>query len=47
MAQDGEVAELNQRGIRSPAYRRGTLMPQEYAVHDFHKWVLRNMEEEA
>lgn len=47
MAQDGEVAELNQRGIRSPAYKRGTLMPQEYAVHDFHQWVLRNMEQEA
>lgn len=47
MAQDAEAAELNQRGIRSPAYSRGRLMPEEYAVHDFHKWLLRNMEPEA
>lgn len=47
MAQDGEVAELNQRGIRSPAYTSGTLMPEEYAIHDFHKWLMRNMNEEA
>ena len=47
MAQDGDVAELNQRGIRSPAYSRGRLMPEEYAIHDFHEWVLRQMEEHA
>jgi Rieske 2Fe-2S family protein len=47
MAQDCEVAELNQRGLRSPAYERGTLMPEEYAIRDFHRWVLRNMQEEA
>ena len=47
MAQDGEVTEMNQRGIRSPAYARGRLMPEEYATHAFHKWVLKNMEEEA
>ncbi len=43
MAQDAEVAELNQRGIRSPAYMQGKLMPEEYAIHDFHKWLLHNM----
>jgi Rieske 2Fe-2S family protein len=47
MAQDGDVAEMNQRGLRSPAYRHGTLMPEEYAIHDFHQWVLENMKEEA
>lgn len=47
MQQDAEVAELNQRGIRSPAYMQGTLMPEEYAIHDFHKWVLQNMEQES
>jgi Rieske 2Fe-2S family protein len=47
MAQDCEVAELNQRGLRSPAYERGRLMPEEYAIRDFHRWVLRNMEAEA
>jgi Rieske 2Fe-2S family protein len=47
MDQDADVAELNQRGLRSPAYRHGRLMPEEYAIHDFHKWVLRNMDEGA
>lgn len=46
MDEDAAVAELNQRGLRSPAYRQGTLMPEEYAIHDFHKWVLRQMEAE-
>lgn len=43
MAQDAEAAEMNQRGLRSPAFRHGTLMPEEYAIHDFHEWVLRQM----
>lgn len=47
MEQDCAVAELNQRGIRAPAYRHGTLMPEEYAIHDFHKWVLQQMMTEA
>ena len=47
MAQDCDMAELNQRGIRSPAYRHGTLMPEEYAIRDFHKWVMQQMTIEA
>lgn len=47
MAQDCEVAELNQRGLRSPAYERGRLMPEEYAIRDFHEWVLQQMKEEG
>jgi Rieske 2Fe-2S family protein len=47
MAQDGAAAEMNQRGIRSPAYDRGRLMPEEYAIRDFHQWLLRNMDEGA
>jgi Rieske 2Fe-2S family protein len=43
MAQDAAACELNQRGLRSPAWRQGTLMPEEYAIHDFHKWVLEEM----
>lgn len=46
MAQDAEAAEMNQRGLRSPAYRQGTLMPEEYAIHDFHGWVMRQMEDQ-
>ncbi len=44
LEQDGDAVEMNQRGLRSPAYRHGRLMPQEYAISDFHAWVLREME---
>ena len=46
LRQDGDAAEMNQRGIRSPSYRRGRLMPQEFDVHRFHEWVLTEMEAE-
>ena len=41
--QDGDAAEMNQRGIRSPAYVRGRLMPQEFDISRFHHWVLTGM----
>lgn len=44
LGQDGEVAEINQRGIRSPAYAAGRLMPEEYEIHRFHRWVLSELE---
>lgn len=44
MAQDGEAAEMNQRGMRSPAFVRGRLMPEEYEIHRFHRWLMRQME---
>ncbi|MES2433086.1 MAG: aromatic ring-hydroxylating dioxygenase subunit alpha [Pseudomonadota bacterium] len=44
LRQDGEAAEMNQRGMLSPAYRGGTLMPEEYEIHRFHQWLLREME---
>lgn len=44
LAQDAEVVEMNQRGLRSPVFRHGSLMPEEYAVRDFDTWVLREME---
>lgn len=44
LAQDGAAAEMNQRGIASPAFRRGTLMPEEYEIHRFEEWVLKEME---
>ncbi|QYZ71439.1 aromatic ring-hydroxylating oxygenase subunit alpha [Neotabrizicola shimadae] len=44
LAQDAEVVELNQRGLHSPAYSAGRLMPEEYAIRDFDRWVLREME---
>ncbi len=44
LGQDGDGAEMNQRGIRSPSYRGGRLMPQEFDIHRFHNWVLAEME---
>jgi Rieske 2Fe-2S family protein len=44
MEQDGAASEMNQRGIASPAFTRGTLMPEEYEIHRFHQWVLTEME---
>ena len=40
IAQDGEACELNQRGLRSPKFKAGRLMPQEFDIHRFHAWVL-------
>ncbi len=39
MEQDGAACEMNQRGLRSPAYTQGTLMPQEFDIARFHAWV--------
>lgn len=44
LAQDGDATEMNQRGLRSPSYIRGRLMPEEYEIHHFHQWVLNQME---
>ena len=44
LRQDAEVVEMNQRGLRSPAYKGGTLMPEEYAIRQFDAWVLDQME---
>jgi glycine betaine catabolism A len=45
LGQDGDAAEMNQRGLRSPAFSNGRLMPEEYEIHRFHKWVTQQMEE--
>lgn len=42
--QDGAAAEMNQRGMRSPAFRAARLMPEEYEIHRFHQWLLNEME---
>ena len=47
MAQDGAASEMNQRGMRSPAFRAARLMPEEYEIHRFHQWVLNEMETHA
>ena len=47
MEQDGKASEMNQRGMRSPAFRSARLMPEEYEIHRFHQWVLSHMETHA
>ncbi|NJO56051.1 MAG: UvrD-helicase domain-containing protein [Rhodospirillales bacterium] len=38
------AAEMNQRGLRSPAFTAARLMPEEYEINRFHRWVLAEME---
>jgi Rieske 2Fe-2S family protein len=40
IAEDAAACEMNQRGLRSPAYVAGRLMPQEFDIARFHRWVL-------
>jgi len=47
LLQDGAAAEMNQRGFASPAFTRGRLMPEEYEIHRFHRWLLKAMGEAA
>jgi Rieske 2Fe-2S family protein len=37
--QDGRVCEVNQLGLKSIRHRHGVLVPQEYAVLEFHEWL--------
>ena len=43
--QDAEAAEMNQRGLKSPRYGSGRLMPQEFDIHRFHGWVLDRLKD--
>lgn len=42
--QDGDATAMNQRGLNSPAFTVGRLMPQEYDIHRFHQWVRQQRE---
>jgi glycine betaine catabolism A len=42
--QDAAAADMNQRGLRSPAFTRATLMPQEFDIARFHQWVRDRLE---
>ena len=44
MAEDGAACEMNQRGLRSSRFERGTLMPQEFEIARFHQWVMARLE---
>ena len=44
LEQDAEAAEMNQRGLRSPRFEAGRLMPQEFYIHHFHEWVRQRLD---
>jgi Rieske 2Fe-2S family protein len=44
ISEDGAACEMNQRGLRSPRYTHGRLMPQEFDIHTFHRWVLSQLD---
>ena len=39
MSEDAGICELNQRGLHALPHEQGVLMPEEYAVRQFHDWV--------
>jgi Rieske 2Fe-2S family protein len=45
MLQDTAASEMNQRGLRSSAFKCGRLMPQEFDVYHFQQWVRRHLTE--
>jgi Rieske 2Fe-2S family protein len=47
LEQDGQAAEMNHRGMRSPAFTAARLMPEEYEIYRFHQWVKAAMEDAA
>lgn len=47
MTQDSAASALNQRGMRSPAFKAARLMPEEYEIARFHAWIRAEMEAPA
>ncbi len=43
--QDGEVCELNQKGLHSLRHEHGMLVPQEFDVWNFHQWIRSRLED--
>lgn len=39
LEEDAAVCELNQHGLHSKRHKSGVLMPEEYDLHRFHRWV--------
>lgn len=39
LTEDAGICEINQRGIHSLAHQQGVLMPQEYEIAKFHRWL--------
>ena len=45
VVQDGDVCEINQQGLKSNRHSINVLMPQEYGVLQFNRWVLEQLGE--
>ncbi|MAV83144.1 MAG: hypothetical protein CMI90_06755 [Pelagibacteraceae bacterium] len=43
MQQDSDISELNQKGVYNLSNKKGTLMPEEYIIKDFHDWLRRKL----
>lgn len=41
--QDGDICELNQRGLHSKRHQAGVLMPQEYELWNFHERIRQKL----
>ncbi len=39
LAEDAAACEMNQRGLASPAFERAALMPEEFDIANFHRWL--------
>jgi Rieske 2Fe-2S family protein len=39
MSEDAGICEVNQRGLHALPHEQGVLMPEEYAIRQFHDWV--------
>jgi Rieske 2Fe-2S family protein len=40
LEEDAAVCELNQRGLHSRRHKAGVLMPEEYELARFHRWIV-------
>jgi Rieske 2Fe-2S family protein len=45
IAEDGEMCELNQKGLHSLRHQHGTLVEQEYDILDFHDWLRTKLDD--
>ena len=39
LEEDAAVCEINQKGLHALRHKAGVLMPEEYELHRFHRWV--------
>tara|TARA_B100000965_G_scaffold29437_1_gene21757 strand:- start:469 stop:1617 length:1149 start_codon:yes stop_codon:yes gene_type:complete len=43
MKQDADIAEINQKGLYNLGTAQGVLMPEEYIIHEFQKYIKKKM----